>query len=169
MLNQIDPIDVDAGQSIPKETENPLENVSTLKVVAKQVVTYPKNLPHDRYFYGRESIFSAMREYLHVGEGVVSEPRTVALNGEPAVGKTSLVKRFVQTSKHEYDYILLLTAESTTELSQGFVGIGRMLKLTETMEHDPLVIRDQVLEYPNATGADKLRRTGIEPCGLTII
>ena len=93
-----------------------------------------------------------MKEYLHIGEVKRSEPKTMALYGEPAVGKTCLVKRFIQTSKNEYDFILLITAESTTKLSQEFVGIGRMLELTKTMEDDPIVIRDQVLDYFNTTG-----------------
>jgi Cdc6-like AAA superfamily ATPase len=92
------------------------KSVPQNELVAKHVHTYPRNVPQERYFYGREAILQAVRDQLDSKKSNRSGPRCLALYGEPAVGKTSLVKRFVQSvdTKKEYDYVLFMTAESET-------------------------------------------------------
>lgn len=126
---------------------------ATASPAAQSHITFPTYIPYDPHFVGREGLMRDIQAQLSNGHPDTKWPPCVGLVGGPGMGKTSLAKRIMQTTKQRYDYAFFLSAESEPKLLQGFRDVFRLLHLGdgETPE-DTQVVRGLVVDYLTKTG-----------------
>jgi hypothetical protein len=101
-------------------------------------IPYPRN----RYFTGRETVLSDIRDLLLSGirVGHASEnpsinlqlsPSVFVLHGLPGIGKTHLAIEFGYRQKDTFTHVFWIASDSEEKFDQGFLNIARSIGLTQ--------------------------------------
>ena len=106
------------------------------------------NVPFRRnpFFTGREPIFIQIEHLLHAGKtAALSQPP--ALSGLGGIGKTQTVVEYAYRSRHAYEYILWVQANTQETLLSDFVALAGLLNLPEKEAQEQQIIVQAVKRW----------------------
>ncbi|MEM7066502.1 MAG: tetratricopeptide repeat protein [Cyanobacteria bacterium P01_B01_bin.77] len=102
----------------------------------------PWNVPYERnpFFTGREAILQTLHQQLNQ-DCAVALSQIQAISGLGGIGKTQTAVEYVYRYREDYDAVFWVQADTTLELSSGFVAIAQMLNLPQkdTSDYDKVV------------------------------
>jgi tetratricopeptide (TPR) repeat protein len=109
-----------------------LPHHSANKVVFPGQITIPWTVLYKRnpYFKGREDELQALREnLLQTSAAALTQPQ--AISGLGGIGKTQTAVEYAYRNWTDYEAVFWVRADTTLELSRGFVEIAKVLELPQ--------------------------------------
>ncbi|MDJ0705867.1 MAG: FxSxx-COOH system tetratricopeptide repeat protein [Leptolyngbyaceae cyanobacterium MO_188.B28] len=92
----------------------------------------PWNVPYERnpFFTGREEVLQALHQQLNQ-DCAVALSQIQAISGLGGIGKTQTAVEYAYRYREDYDAVFWVRADTTLELSSGFVAIAQLLDLPQ--------------------------------------
>ncbi len=100
----------------------------------------PWNVPDERnpFFTGREEVLQTLHQQLNQNcAAAISQIQ--AISGLGGIGKTQTAVEYAYRYRDDYDAVFWVRADTTVELSSGFVAIAQLLDLPQKDEPDAAV------------------------------
>ncbi|MEM9093025.1 MAG: TIR domain-containing protein, partial [Cyanobacteria bacterium P01_F01_bin.53] len=98
----------------------------------------PWNVPYERnpFFTGREEVLTALHQHLNQDRAVAIS-QIQAISGLGGIGKTQTAVEYAYRYREDYDVVFWVRADTTVELSSGFVAIAQLLDLPQKDDPAP--------------------------------
>ncbi|MEM8716734.1 MAG: FxSxx-COOH system tetratricopeptide repeat protein, partial [Cyanobacteria bacterium P01_G01_bin.4] len=114
----------------------------------------PWNIPYERnpFFTGREAVLQTLHQQLNQ-DCAAALSQIQAISGLGGIGKTQTAVEYAYRYRDDYDAVFWVRADTTVELSSGFMAIAQLLDLPQKDDPDPDVVVQAVklwlMRYPN--------------------